>query len=505
MKTSIEYLGYNITPKGITLNSQHVDAILQYPQPRKVVELQRFLGLANYFRRFIQNFAAIAKPLHSLLKKDVNFKFNDECVIAFNKLKELLTSHPILTLYNPNLPTELHTDASSIAIAAILFQKQESGQWTTVAYYSQAINSAEAKYYSFELKMLAIVKAIKRFHIYLYGLNFTIVTDCQALIFAINKAHFNVRIARWTLRLQNYHFSVVYRDGRRMLHVDALSRIAAYIEAMPLEKELQYRQLQDPRVQATASNLETEENKDFQLVDGLVFRKYRDKLLFVVPDSLIQNIIRIYHDNMSHCSIEKTVQGILSNYWFPAVRKHVQAHIENCITCLLANAAPNTREGEMQVTDTPSLPFQTFHVDHFGPLNQSENGFKHVFLVIDAFSRFTWLFPTKSTGSKEIIKILRPLFNTFGNPISIVSDRGTAFTSHEFSSFIKEMKITHHLVAAAAPWANGLVERINRFLKSSLRKIVDDLQTWDTYLDAVQYTINNIYHISLKATPSKLS
>jgi len=121
--------------------------------------------------------------------------------------------------------------------------------------------------------MLAIVKTIERFHIYLYGLDFTVVTDCNAVVQAINKACLNPRIARWILRLQDYKFKVSHRDGRRMMHVDALSRLVCYTDSIPLEKELQYRQLQDPTLKIIAENLGKKENNKFELIDGLVFRK----------------------------------------------------------------------------------------------------------------------------------------------------------------------------------------------------------------------------------------
>lgn len=167
----------------------------------------------------------------------------------------------------------MHTDASSIAFAAILLQKQDSGQWAPISCFSQMTNKAEAQYHSYELEMLAIVKSVERFHIYLYGLQFKIVTDCHALIYAVNKAHLNPRIARWTLRLQNYSFNIAHRMGSRMSHVDALSRIVVYHESIPLEKELQYRQLQDDRLKAIAENLEFADNDKFELIEGLVYKK----------------------------------------------------------------------------------------------------------------------------------------------------------------------------------------------------------------------------------------
>lgn len=504
LRKSVEYLGYVLSPTGITISPRHIEAIKKFPIPKKMVEVQRFLGLTNYFRKFIKDYASKARPMSDLLRKSSKFDFNENCIKAFKNLKEELMIFPVLRLYNPQFKTELHTDASNLALAGILLQRQSTNHWAPVAYYSQATNKAEMNYHSFELEMLAVVKAIERFHIYLYGIEFTVVTDCHALVFAINKAHLNPRIARWTLRLQNYKFKILHRAGRQMVHVDALSRIVAHIETMPLEKELEYKQLQDQKLKSISEDLEFSNNDKFTLINGLVYKKGPDKPRFAVPEAMVNNIVRIYHDNMAHCGVEKTIQGINDNYWFPSMRKRVVDHVDNCITCLLNNVSSNTREGELQETNSPSSPFQILHTDHYGPMVTSINGFKHVLVVIDACTRFTWLFPVKSTSSKETIKYMTLLFQIFGSPQQLVSDRGTSFTSLEFSKFLESNNISHRLVAVAAPWANGLVERINRFLKSSLKKIVSDQQLWDTHLSTVQYVINNSFHSSLKSSPAKL-
>lgn len=168
-----------------------------------------------------------------------------------------------MRLYNPTLETELHTDASALAIAGILLQKQVDGLWAPVSYYSQSTNKAEKNYHSFELEMLAILRSIQRFHVYLYGIDFTVVTDCHALVYAINKVNLNLRIAKWTLKLQDYTFKVKHREGQRMAHVDALSRIVAYVEAMPIEKELQFCQLQDPQLKLIAESLSEQEGHTY--------------------------------------------------------------------------------------------------------------------------------------------------------------------------------------------------------------------------------------------------
>jgi len=183
LKTTIEYLGYIISPKGITLSSRHTEAVAQFPQSKKVLELQRFLGLTNYFRKFVKDYASITMPLTLLLRKTGKFEFDENCVQAFDTLKSKLTSYPILQLYNLHLNIELHTDTSSLVIAGILLQKQENGQWSPVAFYSQNTNKAEANSYNFELEMLAIVKSVERFRIYLYDLDFIVITDCHALVY----------------------------------------------------------------------------------------------------------------------------------------------------------------------------------------------------------------------------------------------------------------------------------------------------------------------------------
>ena len=140
--------------------------------------------------------------------------------------------------------------------------------------------------------MQAILRTIERFHIYLYGLNFTVVTDCYALVHAVNKANINPRIARWILKLQNYTFQIIHREGGKMVHVDALSRVVAYTEVLPSEKELQYRQL-DFQIQKIAQDLEQSDHDKFTLCDGLVYRKGPDKSRFVVPEAIIIHYLNL--------------------------------------------------------------------------------------------------------------------------------------------------------------------------------------------------------------------
>lgn len=157
--------------------------------------------------------------------------------------------------------------------------------------------------------MLAIVRAVERFHIYLYGIEFTIVTDCNALVYAVTKANLNPRITRWTLLLQNYTFKITHRSGKNMMHVDALSRIVGYVESLPLERELEFRQLQDPHLQEIATKLEYNEDEKFEMIDGLVYRKGKDRPKFAVSPVMINKIIHTYHTILRTVATRKRIKA----------------------------------------------------------------------------------------------------------------------------------------------------------------------------------------------------
>ncbi|KAL4149614.1 hypothetical protein QTP88_003517 [Uroleucon formosanum] len=204
----------------------------------------------------------IAKPLHNLLKKDIPFVFGNAEQCAFDTLKNQLSEAPILSIYSPSAETELHCDASS-----------------------QRTTQAESRYHSFELEYLFLVYSIKRFPIYLAGIHFKIITDCNSFRLTLDKQNIIPRISRWALFLQNYDFEISHRPGTKMGHVDALSRChnILVLEANTFEHILLVKQGIDGKIVEIRNNLEVRNDKHFELREGLVYRKDRGKLLFYVP------------------------------------------------------------------------------------------------------------------------------------------------------------------------------------------------------------------------------
>ena len=180
MQTEIDYLGYHISMNGIRPTNDNIMSVLDYPLPRNTRQVLRFVCLASYFRRFIQNFSIVAKPLYDLLKKDAQFSFGNKENEAFEALKSCLASSPVLAIYSPKAETELHCDARASGFGAILIQRQIDRFFRPVSYFSQRTTTVESRYHSFELECLAVVYAIKRYNVYLSGIKFKIVTDCDS-------------------------------------------------------------------------------------------------------------------------------------------------------------------------------------------------------------------------------------------------------------------------------------------------------------------------------------
>lgn len=237
--------------------------------------------------------------------------------------------------------------------------------------------------------------------------------------------------------------------------------------------------------------------------NGIVYRKRDEKLLFYVPSAMEQEILHKYHNDFGHFGVQKTCTILQESFWFPNMTSKVKNHVKNCIKCIAFTKNTGRTEGLLHSLPKGDLPFITIHVDHFGPVDRSHATKRHVLVVIDAFTKYVRLYAVKSTTSRETIKCLRDYFQIYSRPVTLISDRGTSFTSKEFEEFMNEMNITHVKVATGSPQANGQVERVNRFLGPALGKLYDG-KNWHKSLGEIEFAINNTLNRSTGETPSQL-
>ncbi|CAB3247216.1 unnamed protein product [Arctia plantaginis] len=520
----IDFLGFEVSAAGIRPGLKKTEAVHKFPKPKNQHELRQFLGLSGFFRRFIKDYAIIASPLTDLLKKDQKWAWRVPHETAFTLLKNLLSSRPLLSLYNPLAETQLHTDASKHGLAGILLQRNPDGALQPVSYFSRKTTAEEQKYHSFELETLAVTASLNRFRVYLIGIAFTIHTDCSAIRSTLTKRDLVPRIARWWIQLQEFDCAIEYRPGNKMSHVDALSRNP--IDSEPNESHILDILLVESEQDWVTTIQSTDEDitrireilsnpnsgnvvdicKNFKLKHGRVYRVVGDEIKWVVPKGARWQILKRNHDDVGHYGYEKTLEGIRQHYWFGKMRRFVKKYVSACLECAHHKAPGGKREGALHPIEKISVPFHTIHADHLGPFVRSKLGNCYLLVIIDSFTKFINITAVKNTKSLTTIKVFRDHIRFFGVPTRLITDRGSSFTSKSFKEFTEEYGIKHVLNAVATPRANGQVERFNRTITEALATSNHgkDERRWDESIIDVQIGLNTTVHKTTRKSPSEL-
>ncbi|CAK9796589.1 Transposon Ty3-I Gag-Pol polyprotein [Anthophora quadrimaculata] len=517
---TIEYLGQEISEQGVRPGQRKTEAVREMPHPENVKQVRQFLGLASYFRKFVKNFATLVEPLTRLTRKNVPWQWKEAQERAFQQIKQKLTMRPVLCIFNPNRPTELHTDASSIGVGAILLQQQEDGSMAVVAYFSKQTTTDQRCYHSYELETMAVVFALRHFRVYLIGTQFKVVTDCNALRTTFSKKDLLPRIGRWWLEVQEYTFKIVYRPGTRMAHVDALSRnpqptpLKVFYVDVTESEWIVAAQMQDEQLSRIRTVLANNDKspevkhyfKEYVLKKGKVYRRMPDnKIAWVVPKDARLQICRLCHDDAGHLSAEKTLERIQRNYWFAGMRQFINKYVKACLSCAYYKHTSGKKQCKLNTIEKVAVPFHTLHIDHVGPFETSRKGNKYLLVMVDAFTKFTIVEPVKDQKTRHTEKVLLNLMYLFGVPTRIISDRGTSFTSKRFATLCTTYGIKHVLNAVATPRANGQVERYNKTIIDALATSAAgrDPRDWDTQVKKVQSAINTMHNKSIDTTPMK--
>lgn len=521
-RDEISFLGHRVSARGICIDPERVQGIRDFPPPRDVRGVARFLGMVNFYRKFIPNIAELAAPLNSLRKKGVTFVWGKEQQQAFETLKEAVMSPPVLRMPDFNRPFILQTDASSQAIGAVLSQEVD-GTRQPVAYASRTLSLQERKASSvYELECLAVVFGMEKFRRYLEHSEFLLETDNQALSWLLAHPRQLGKIGRWVVRISSFKFKVQHVRGTQNIVADCLSRMYSepndQVEDMfpcqslllqfPLAfSEVCTYQKTDPELGPILQELlEGGAHPPYFLSKGVLCcrPKTGDRSPKVVlPSVLIPMVFSFFHSSPvgGHLGIMKTIAKIRRHYIWKGMDRDIAGRVRACHLCSLSKPAQNTRLG-LLASELAERTMEKVFIDYVGKFPRSKSGNTMLLVCVDAFSKFVWLLPLRQATSKSTIKVLQTsLFQHFGVPSTIVSDNGSQFTSHEFRSMCFSHGIKHVTTSPYYPQPSH-AERFNRNLRSALIAFHATHQdTWDQNLKWLQLAFNSAQHESHKAVP----
>lgn len=505
LQRKITFLGNVIENHGIRPSDEKTKAIRDFPQPKTPKQIQSFLGLTGFFRKFIPRYAQIARPISDLLRDGTKFTFGTAQKAAFAELKEKLCSEPILKLYNPMAPTELHTDASALGYGGCLLQQQnDDGLMHPVYYLSFKTTVVEAKLHSYELEVLAIIKCLEKLRCYVLGRPFKIYTDCEAFQQTMRKRNATAKVARWALALEEYDVEVKHRSGNMMQHVDALSRNFVMVIEDSTFLQIKAAQQDDDECKLVHSLIEANSTSDYVRRDGVIYQCKDGYYRLKIPKAMAYSLLLKLHGD-GHMSRRRMEVQANQEFQIDNLGKIIDKLIKNCVPCILATKKKGKKDGWLESIEKHDTPMHTYHIDHVGPIPSSHKGYQHILVVTDAFTKFNWLYPVKSTAAEEAITKLKQQALIFGNPSRIIADRGSSFRSTAFDDYCNDEKIQKHLITTGTPRGNGQVERMNGIIVPILTKLsITDPTKWYRFVDRVQICINTSVSRSTKSTPFKL-
>ncbi|QRV82439.1 Transposon Tf2-7 polyprotein [Ceratobasidium sp. AG-Ba] len=509
------FLGLVITPEGISMEEEKIKAIMEWGAPRKIKEVQAFLGFVNFYRRFIAEFSKIARPLHDLTKKDTKFEWTQECQQAFEEIKKRVSQDPVLIHPDPDKPFILETDASGIAIGAILSQR--------VAYLSKSYNDAQRNYDTANKELLAIVESLKHWRIYLEGtiLPVTVFTDHRNLERWKNAETFNRRHARWHMELASFNFEIHYRPGKMSNKPDALSRRHDH-EDIPNPQQIM---INAERFKGFKANIEidiismireglsddeslttliasTKKKEDLPPSIRKQYDKYewKEDLLWyegriVIPENkeIRLAILEMHHDNpiAGHQGQARTLELISRRYYWPAMKQQVNRFVETCETCQRSKG--HKHYAPQKPLPIPQKPWEDIAYDFIVKLPESQ-GMDSIRVVIDRFSRQAHFIPClESTNAEGVADLfIKEVWKLHGLPKTTVSDRGPTFNSQFLKALYAKLGINPKFSTAFHPETDGITERTNQWLEGFLRSFCNYRQDdWVRWPPIAEFCHNN--------------
>jgi transposase InsO family protein len=501
LRKEIRYLGHIIDQEGIRPDPRTVEKVRNFIKPRDKKGVQRFLGLAGYYRQFVKEFAKVAQPLSKLTRKNEKFNWEEAQQLAFEELKLRVTKAPILRFPDFTKQFIVTTDASDFALGGVISQYDEKEKLDLpVAFCSRILNKAEKNYSTTEKELLAIVFTLKHFREYLYGRKFQVMTDHKALEYISNLKEPSSRLMRWRLALEEYNFEIKYIPGKTNSVADALSRM--YIT----RKQARNNANDDSDLDAGAgpsgvnrniaydtesdSETETEDEKE---IDENISKEKKLEILKECHNSVVGG----------HKGFKSTLQKVKKIVSWRGMGKEIKEYVRKCEKCQMNKITQKSAKNPMIITDTPERPWEKICLDVVGPLPEIA-GKKYLLTFQDSFSKFVGAIPMKNQESETIArKMVKHIICAYGLPEVILTDQGANFTGSLFKNLCKMLGIKKIQTSAYRPQSNGALERFHRTLKEFIRNFAEK-GNWDELAPLGCFSYNITENDSTGFTPIEI-
>lgn len=492
-QVSTSFLGYNIAPGRIQMEPTKVEAVLNWPTPTNRKQLQRFLGFANFYRRFIRGFSQVAAPLHALTSISTKFIWSTEAESAFQVLLSKFASAPILHMPDPKLQFLVEVDASDTGVGAVLSQRSpKDNKVHPCAYFSKKLSPAERNYDVGNRELLAVKLALEEWRHWLEGAEqpFLVWTDHKNLEYIKTAKRLNSRQARWALFFTRFNFSLSYRPGSKNIKPDALSRQHDE-ESCPLDTT----PILPSDCVVGVVTWDVEERVRRALEGVQVPVGIPPGRLFVT-EPLRSYVLQWGHASVLSChpGVTRTLAQIKQRFWWPTMREDTTEFVTACVVCTSNKPSRNPPSGLLRPLPVPHRPWTHISMDFVTGLPSSE-GNSVIMTIVDRFSKMLHLIPlAKLPSAKETAEaVLNHVVRLHGFPQDIVSDRGPQFTSRFWKEFCNLIGATASLSSGYHPQTNGQTERYNQEIETALRCTVSqNPSSWSRQLLWVEYAHNTL-------------
>ena len=527
MQKSVEYLGHVVSQEGIKPMMNKIQAIRDAKTPTNVTELKSFLGLANYYGKFVPDLSSMLHPLYARLHKATPWSWDEECAEAFTEVKTQLSSECVLVHYDASKPIVLSTDASPYGVGAVLSHRMEDGSERPIAYASRTLSSAEQNYSQIEKEALGIVFGLKKFHLYLFGRRFVIATDHQPLtkIFGPREGipvMAAARMQRWALLLAGYDYEICYRSSAANANADALSRLPANPADVSDEVyDVSVHAIALASLPLSSASVAAATKKDPAL------SRVVDFTLYGWPDVLKHDVLYPYFCRRTEISVEdgcllwghrviippvmhsellaelhslhpgvcRMKQLARSHVWWPGLDAAIEDLVLHCQLCQMSAKMPP--KAPFVPWQWPAKPWARIHVDF--AMYESKN----YLIVVDSHSKWLEVLPMTVITSTATITVLRNLFAAYGLPMELVSDNGPQFVSEEFEVFLRSNGVKHSRSPPYHPATNGQAERYVQIFKKMMAKNDASLPLSHQIANLL-FTYRNTPHSITGKTPAEL-